>query len=119
MKTFLVMTVLRCEMNRRLTRTRDIACLYMRARTRLEAVRKVLTKPVHSYRNAKHELVRWPLVDIMACEPLSSPRDGDEIIGFICDTRELSGKKSQRTPSKAEIMRRCYAFWDKMPMSRY
>ncbi len=116
MKTFLVMQIQRCEINRRRTRTRNISCIYVRARTRLEAVRKVLASPVLSYLNSAHEVVRWPLVDIMACEPLSSPGDGDELIGFICDARDMSGKKSLQTPAQAAILRRFHSFWRKRPM---
>lgn len=56
-----------------------------------EEVRRLITDdPIHSYKNSDEETVTWELVQIFAIEPFEPRDSGDEVVGFIAETSELT-----------------------------
>lgn len=56
-----------------------------------EEVRQLIeAEPLHAYRNPEDQLVTWELAEIMTIEPFSTHESGEEVVGFIASTEELS-----------------------------
>jgi hypothetical protein len=54
-------------------------------------VRRIIeAKPFHCYSNSSDEEVCWELVEVFAIEPFNPSESGEEIVGFIASTDELS-----------------------------
>jgi hypothetical protein len=55
-----------------------------------EIRRHIRGEPLHSYLNVDGEVVSWELVEIFAIEPFAASESGEEVVGFIASTQELS-----------------------------
>lgn len=56
-----------------------------------EEVRRLIqAEPLLDYLNSDGQLVTWELARIFAIEPFSPHQSGEEIVGFIASTQELS-----------------------------
>lgn len=53
--------------------------------------RLIESEPASSYRNPDDEVVYWELSDILAIEPFEPSESGEEVVGFIASSEELSG----------------------------
>lgn len=52
--------------------------------------RQIEAEPFLSYSNSDGETVCWELVQIFAIEPFEPDASGEEVVGFIASTDELS-----------------------------
>ena len=56
-----------------------------------DEVRRILTDDAfHSYENTDGDTVTWELVEIFQIEPFEPQESGDEVVGFIAKTSELT-----------------------------
>lgn len=55
-----------------------------------EIRRHIQGEPLRSYLNSDGEVVSWELVEIFAIEPFAPRESGEEVVGFIASTQELS-----------------------------
>jgi hypothetical protein len=59
--------------------------------TEIAAVHAMLASdPIHCYENSAGETVTWELVAIFEIEPFTPRESGEEVVGFIASTRELT-----------------------------
>ena len=50
----------------------------------------IADEPIHTYNNSDGETVSWELAEVLAVEPFSPEDSGEEVVGFIASTRELT-----------------------------
>lgn len=55
-----------------------------------EIRRHILGEPLQSYLNSDGEVVSWELVEIFAIESFAPRESGEEVVGFVASTQELS-----------------------------
>ncbi len=55
-----------------------------------EARRTIEATPISTYSNPYGQMVSWELVQIFAIEPFEPRGSGEEVVGFIASTEELS-----------------------------
>ena len=59
--------------------------------TDIEHIRSLIqSDPIHTYKNPEGETVTWELVEIFAIEKFAPGESGEEVVGFIASTNELS-----------------------------
>ena len=85
----LALVAYRCESNGVPTDTLDLQVRYFDDET-VDIEPFLRGEPIHSYRNASNEVVSWHMVDVLAIEELSEPRNGGEVLGFIAQSSEVT-----------------------------
>jgi hypothetical protein len=85
----LALVAYRCEINGTPSDTLDLQVRYFDDAT-VDIEPFLRQEPVHSYRNASNEVVSWHMVDVLAIEELSEPRNGSEVLGFITKCNEFA-----------------------------
>jgi len=90
MSRWLAIAAYQCQINGVPTGSIDFQVRYFNlpAPSDVEAVLR--SEPPHQYQNHLNETVAWPLVRIFEIQGLLSASSGDEIVGFIAGTEELS-----------------------------
>lgn len=78
----LALVAYRCEVNGAPTDTLDLQVRYFDDPA-VDIEPYLRQEPMHSYRNVQNEVTTWMLVDVLAIEELSQPKNGGEVLGFI------------------------------------
>jgi hypothetical protein len=89
MERWLAIVAFRCEVAGEATDSIDIQVRYLEAESAEEIDRRLRGEPVQSYLNEEGEVVRWPLVNVLAAEKFSHEADGSEVVGFITGCHEF------------------------------
>jgi hypothetical protein len=90
MPSAVAIAVYRCEVAGQPTDSLDIQVRHFASFSPAEIERRLRSEPLHSYQNDAGEIVTWPLVHVMAVEPIEDPADGAEIAGFITGCNEFA-----------------------------
>ena len=90
MAHYLAIVAYRCLVSGVPSGTLDVQVQWYDAESEPTVRRLIDADPIHSYKNSDDETVSWELVQIFAIEPFAPTTSGEEVIGFIAETSELS-----------------------------
>ena len=90
MSAAVVIVAYRCEVAGEPTESLDIQVRYFASFSPAEIERRLRSESPNSYANDAGETVSWPFAHILAIEPLETPVDGAEIVGFITGAGEFA-----------------------------
>ena len=68
----------------------DVQVRYFDLKASSDVETALRTEDIYTYANDAGDTVSWPLVEILAIQPLADMANGDELIGFIAGAREFA-----------------------------
>jgi hypothetical protein len=90
MAHYLAIVAYRCLVSGVPSGTLDVQVQWYDAENEATIRQLIEANPIHSYKNGDDETVSWELAEVFAIEPFAPTTSGDEVIGFIAETSELS-----------------------------
>lgn len=91
MPQYLAIVAYRCLVAGSRTRKLEIQVQWHDALDKSAVRASIAAEPILCYENSDGETVSWEHSEILAVEPFSPNRSGEEVAGFIASIRELKG----------------------------
>ncbi|WP_339747835.1 hypothetical protein [uncultured Rubinisphaera sp.] len=90
MSQFIAIVAYRCLINGISNKSLDIQVQWFNVTNIDEVRQQIWQAPICCYKNDDDETVSWELAEVFAIEPFVPEISGEEIVGFIASTEELS-----------------------------